>query len=130
MDLFPATGRQHQLRRHLAGIGHPIVGEPRYHRGDAVREGAVFEGWLGKGLFLWALELRFAHPVTGERLHFCIEGPDKFAEPVGRLRRRRRGSGGGGGGGGVEGGGGAAAAAGGLRLQDVAEGGVPVGESA
>ena len=90
LDLFPATGRQHQLRRHLAGIGHPIVGESRYHREATVPQDRIFEGWLGKGLFLWALELSFAHPVDGTELRFGIDPPEKFGQPVGRMKKRRR----------------------------------------
>eukprot|EP00892_Ulva_mutabilis_P012479 jgi/Ulvmu1/9603/UM054_0033.1 len=91
VDLVPETGRRHQLRIHLASIGHPIVGEHRYHQEATVPEDRIFEGWLGKGLFLWALELRFAHPVDGTEMRFSIDEPEKFGKPVGRVRRRRQG---------------------------------------
>ncbi len=53
--LVPMTGRSHQLRAHLAGIGHPIVGDPIYGDVD------------GSRLHLHALALSFRHPFTGKR---------------------------------------------------------------
>jgi 23S rRNA pseudouridine1911/1915/1917 synthase len=60
------TGRTHQIRVHLASIGHPVVGDDRYGP-------KLIEGWrpLPAGrLFLHAAVLSFDHPVTGERLSF------------------------------------------------------------
>ncbi|MAR06740.1 MAG: RNA pseudouridine synthase [Cyanobium sp. NAT70] len=54
--LFPLTGRSHQLRAHLAGIGHPIVGDPIYGIAAAGR------------MQLHALSLAFVHPFTGQRM--------------------------------------------------------------
>jgi len=56
------TGRTHQIRVHLAAIGHPVVGDRSY---GGSRSGLV----LGRP-FLHARRLAFAHPVTGERLAF------------------------------------------------------------
>ena len=53
--LMPLTGRSHQLRAHLAGLGHPIVGDPIY--GDV----------NGSRLHLHAVALGFRHPFTGRR---------------------------------------------------------------
>ena len=55
--LRPVTGRSHQLRAHLAGIGHPILGDPIY--GDVGRPGR---------LRLHAHALSFRHPFTQERV--------------------------------------------------------------
>jgi 23S rRNA pseudouridine1911/1915/1917 synthase len=54
------TGRTHQIRVHLAAIGHPVLGDPVYGRVDprCARP------------FLHAAELVFAHPVTGESMRF------------------------------------------------------------
>jgi 23S rRNA pseudouridine1911/1915/1917 synthase len=98
VDLWPRTGRQHQLRIHLAGLGHPIVGDPRYDAARfvqreepaAVSRAEPFDGWLCRGLYLWALELGFEHPESGEAVRFEIEAPEKFGALVGRKARRRR----------------------------------------
>jgi len=64
LELAPLTGRTHQLRVHLAAIGHPILGDALY--GDAAS---------APRLLLHATRLSFAHPVTGERLQF-VSAPD------------------------------------------------------
>ena len=51
------TGRTHQIRVHMAAIGHPVCGDPQY--GSAGRYGLERQ-------FLHAARLAFAHPVTGE----------------------------------------------------------------
>ncbi|HUA94034.1 MAG TPA: RluA family pseudouridine synthase [Acidimicrobiales bacterium] len=58
------TGRTHQIRVHLAAIGHPVVGDDRYGPGGRVG-GSLLPG--GR-LFLHAAELTLDHPVTGERV--------------------------------------------------------------
>ncbi|MNI78068.1 Ribosomal large subunit pseudouridine synthase A [compost metagenome] len=58
VELEPVTGRSHQLRLHMASLGHPIVGDVLY--------GAV----AAQRVHLHARELRFTHPVTGEALAF------------------------------------------------------------
>ena len=85
VDLWPVTGRTHQLRIHLADAGHPIVGDQTYGE-EAVKR--------GKGLFLWAVELAFNHPVTGQRIQVGTGEPNKFASHRRRESRRwqRRGS--------------------------------------
>jgi 23S rRNA pseudouridine1911/1915/1917 synthase len=65
------TGRTHQIRVHLASIGHPVVGDDRYGP-------KRLDGWppLPPGrLFLHAAFLSFEHPVTGERLSFSSSLP-------------------------------------------------------
>ena len=56
-------GRLHQIRRHFAGIGHPVMGDPRYGQGNAD----------AAGLRLVATHLSFDDPVTGDRRHFELD---------------------------------------------------------
>lgn len=58
------TGRTHQIRVHLAAIGHPVVGDDRYGSGGRVGGALLPSGRL----FLHAAELTLDHPVTGERV--------------------------------------------------------------
>lgn len=78
--LAPITGRTHQLRAHMAAIGHPIIGDGKYGGNSQVNEG---EGWgaqLGGGisrkLHLHARHLEIRHPVTGARLSLTAPLPD------------------------------------------------------
>ncbi len=80
VHLFPATGRTHQLRIHMAGIGHPIVGDQKYGT-----KGHVLKG---KGLFLSATQLRFLHPATEQKITISLKTPPKFAALLQREQRR------------------------------------------
>ncbi|HPS58228.1 MAG TPA: RluA family pseudouridine synthase [Spirochaetota bacterium] len=80
VDLFPQTGRMHQLRRHMAESGHPIAGDLLY--------GVNGNVYKGKGLFLAAVELRFTHPVTGVMVNVSIDDPHKFISFLQREERR------------------------------------------
>ncbi len=73
LDLRLETGRTHQIRVHLAAIGHPIVNDPRYGR---ARERRLVEGRC----FLHARELAFAHPVSGETVRVTSPLPEDLAE--------------------------------------------------
>ena len=69
--LHPETGRKHQLRRHLAHLRHPIVGDTTH--GDG-RHNRFFREQYGCGrLLLHAAGLALAHPITGEPLR--LEAP-------------------------------------------------------
>ena len=72
------TGRTHQIRVHLAYIGHPIAGDPVY--GPAKVITAL------QGQCLHAYKLGFVHPVSGEYLEFTAEVPKVFADFLEKLR--------------------------------------------
>ena len=61
------TGRSHQIRVQMAGIGCPVFGDMRYG-GERAKKG---------NLALWAYSLTFTHPVTKERLRFMAEPPEE-----------------------------------------------------
>lgn len=66
VELYPKTGRKHQLRRHMKHINHPIIGDANHGRG---RHNRYFAERFGQGrLMLAATELALTHPVTGEEL--------------------------------------------------------------
>lgn len=66
LELYPETGRTHQLRVHLKHIGHPIVCDPFYAGRKTVRNDLK---WCPR-LFLHAKSLEFKHPETGETVKF------------------------------------------------------------
>ncbi|MFQ5623165.1 MAG: RluA family pseudouridine synthase [Paracoccaceae bacterium] len=81
--LSPVTGRTHQLRAHMAEIGHPIVGDGKYGTNRQTNEG---EGWgaqlggdISRKLHLHARTLAFDHPVTGARLVLTAPLPEHMA---------------------------------------------------
>ena len=67
LELQPVTGRSHQLRVHLAAIGHPILGDELYATPDAFA--------ASPRLLLHARDLRLAHPASGEPLHLHCAVP-------------------------------------------------------
>jgi 23S rRNA pseudouridine955/2504/2580 synthase len=76
VELQPLTGRTHQLRVHMAAIGHPIVGDGKYG-GKA----AFLTGTISRKLHLHARRLRIAHPAGGE-LDVTAPLCDHFAESM------------------------------------------------
>jgi 23S rRNA pseudouridine1911/1915/1917 synthase len=84
-----ATGRTHQIRVHLASLGHPVAGDPTYGgRRRPASRGAVARGAL-EALTrpaLHAARLAFAHPATGERLEFESPLPPDLQELLTALR--------------------------------------------
>lgn len=64
--LMPVTGRSHQLRVHMASLGHPILGDPLYAEGAAADH---------PRLMLHAENLRFRHPESGVQMGFSAPVP-------------------------------------------------------
>lgn len=77
VELTLETGRTHQIRVHMAYIGHPVAGDPLYGPRKTLK---------GNGQFLHAQTLGFTHPTTGESLRFSVEPPAIFQETLENLR--------------------------------------------
>lgn len=71
------TGRTHQIRVHMAYIGHPVAGDPVY--GDGKPK------WL-EGQCLHAKEIGFIHPITGKQLYFTSQLPEYFKKMLKNVR--------------------------------------------
>ena len=76
LEARPRTGRTHQIRVHLAAIGHPVAGDPIYGRRD--------RHVLRLALHAW--QLTFDHPGSSERLTFTAPLPDDLAQALADLR--------------------------------------------
>lgn len=80
LEVFPETGRLHQVRRHLKHISHPLIGDVRYGKGEHNR---LFRSRFGlHRLALHAAELRLEHPVSGAPLRFLAPLPGDLAGPL------------------------------------------------
>ncbi|WP_136161360.1 RluA family pseudouridine synthase [Sphingomonas flavalba] len=79
VELQPFTGRTHQLRVHMAAIGHPIVGDGKYGGQDA-----FLTGGISRKMHLHARRIRIDHP-DGGRIDVTAEPPQHFADSVAHL---------------------------------------------
>jgi 23S rRNA pseudouridine1911/1915/1917 synthase len=80
LELCLETGRTHQIRVHMAHIGHPLVGDTIYGHG-----GGRSSPLVGRH-FLHAFHLAFKHPVTGEALEFRTALPADLSQAIDALR--------------------------------------------
>ena len=72
------TGRTHQIRVHMASLGHPVCGDPLY--------GFARSAAAPCPLMLHARELHIRHPRTGEEMNFLAEPPEDFTRVLDRQR--------------------------------------------
>jgi 23S rRNA pseudouridine955/2504/2580 synthase len=79
VELQPFTGRTHQLRVHMAAIGHPIVGDGKYAGQESYLTGSI-----SRKLHLHARRLRIDHP-DGGRIDVTAEPPEHFAATLAYL---------------------------------------------
>lgn len=79
LELQPYTGRTHQLRVHLAAIGHPIVGDGKYGGAEA-----FLSGTISRKMHLHARRLRVDHPDGGQ-LEITAEPPEHIADTLRNL---------------------------------------------
>jgi tRNA pseudouridine65 synthase len=83
LELEPRTGRRHQLRRHLAHLSHPIVGDSTYGKG---RHNRLFRNLFGSQRMLLAcVRLQVRHPASGESLDIDAPLDGAFASVIERL---------------------------------------------
>jgi 23S rRNA pseudouridine955/2504/2580 synthase len=84
MALEPVTGRTHQLRAHMAEMGHPIIGDGKYGGNSAENMGDGWGGGVGgdvsRKLHLHARLLSFEHPITKKPMTFTAPLPDHMAK--------------------------------------------------
>lgn len=90
LEVFPQTGRTHQIRVHLSSIGHPVLGDPLYGRKG--RPGTIHDPVLKECVkrmnrqALHAQRLEFTHPRSGERVQFISPIPQDMKEALEWLR--------------------------------------------
>jgi 23S rRNA pseudouridine1911/1915/1917 synthase len=82
VKLFPKTGRTHQLRVHMAALGHPLLGDPTY----GGRKVTALESLNVPRVMLHAGLLGFSHPVTGRPMVFRSPLPEDMAAVLLTLR--------------------------------------------
>jgi len=78
LELVIETGRTHQIRRHLAAIGHPVIGDSKH--GDFVFNRQARSKFGLKRMFLHSAFLAIAHPITGKRMQLESPLPAELAD--------------------------------------------------
>lgn len=81
VELQLETGRTHQIRVHMAYIGHPVAGDPLYGPRKTLS---------GHGQFLHAKTLGLTHPMTGKEMIFTVEAPEIFQKVLKLLRKNKQ----------------------------------------
>ena len=83
LELYPKTGRTHQIRVHLKHINHPIFGDELYAGRKTSRDDRKFL----QRFFLHAKKISFFHPKTGKRVEFESELPQELQNMLDALGR-------------------------------------------
>ena len=86
VELSLETGRTHQIRVHMASLGHPLLGDPVY--GSCATLFEKQNAAILRGQCLHAKTLEFRHPSNGQLMHFDAGLPDYFHTILDRLRTR------------------------------------------
>lgn len=73
------TGRKNQIRVHLAGQGHPVVGDDKYGKSDPGHKRLALHAW----------SISFAHPFSGKRLTFTAPVPEYFTSLIGQGKKQQ-----------------------------------------
>lgn len=81
------TGRKHQIRQHLAFIGHPLLNDPQY--GDPRLDRAFKRHHKYRRFFLHAYRLSFPHPITGKEITIMAPMPKAFEEVLLELKQTK-----------------------------------------
>jgi RluA family pseudouridine synthase len=96
VEAKPSTGRTHQIRVHLAALGHPCLCDPLYGDGDPLLLSKLKKRWKGdpyderpllSRAALHALSAEFAHPVTGAPLRFEADLPKDMRASIAQLEK-------------------------------------------
>ena len=83
VEVHPQTGRTHQIRVHLASIGHPVLGDETY----GGRKVCLVDDHPIERPMLHARTLGFTHPLTGEYLEYSVPPPADMEELLKVLRK-------------------------------------------
>lgn len=78
---FPLTGRTHQLRVHLAGMGHPILGDYQYGRPS--------DAYMPDRMLLHAYQILFNDPYSGREIRVTAPVPEDFATAFEKIFKRK-----------------------------------------
>ncbi len=81
LEVTLETGRTHQIRVHMSGIGHPVLGDPVY--------GPQNNPFGLRMQVLHAAKLSIEHPTTKERMEFTADLPENFKKTLTTLRNQR-----------------------------------------
>ena len=83
VEVSPATGRKHQIRRHFKHLSHPIIGDPKY--GKSIHNRYIAELTGVSRLMLHAQCLRFTHPHTQQPVVCSVEPDNDFTSVLQKL---------------------------------------------